>query len=737
MVRYMKISIYIVSLFFIISISAFAKKNFSGKVEEIGSNQPLAGASVRIENTQYGAYANSKGYFIIKNLPDNFTKGTLIISMVGYELISKKVDFNSDTNLVYKLKIQPLQTGEIVVSANKKVQALQDVPISLSVIDKRVLIDRGNNRLDDALEYVPGIEVNKDDVSIRGSAGFSFGLGSRVSLLIDGFPLMSGDNGDIKFDALPIFNIERIEVVKGASSALWGTGALGGLINLIMEEPKEVSEVKYRVFSGFYTQPRYEQWQFVDGLNFNSGLNLSFSQKFNKLSVLTSGSFYSDQGYRDYDDNQRWNAFSKLGYEFSSDTKLKFLLNGASENRADWVYWNSLDSATRPPTTTDRNIRISSKKYAAFGELSHSFNQNNFALVKLGVNYTTFHNSYSKDNLEYRQSDAASYFAELQGVSNLNLGDNPFNLIYGLSQNYTDVTSRTYGNRYQHIVSAYTQAEYTLPDVFIMTIGGRFDKEITESIESNLELSPKIGFNFPVASGLNLRASAGRGFRVAAVAERYSAVMFQGFEVLPNLQLKPEKSWSFEAGGTWHSIFGNTPIEVDFAIFQNGLENLIEPTFMGSGSSVIQFQNVVSARIQGFELGVRAFILNSIGVETSITLMNPRDLSNDKLLNYRSETLWYSRILLPLKFFEFQMDYRYKSRFENIDFQLGLVVNDPNARVDMHVVDARIIFDMKKLADLPFRVVINANNMLDYYYTEMVGNLARTRYLSLQIDGEL
>lgn len=728
-------------IYFLAVTFAFAKKDFTGKVFETGTEQPLIGASVRIENTQYGSNVNKSGVFTIKNLPDNFSTGALIISMIGYESIKQKVDFDADNNKIYNLKIQPLQTGEIVISANKRVQALQDVPISVSVIDKRVLIDRGINRLDDALEYVAGIEVNQDDVSIRGSAGFSFGVGSRVTLLIDGFPMMAGDNGDIKFDALPIINIDRIEVVKGAGSALWGTGAIGGIINLSIEEPKETAEFKYRLFSGIYTQPRYEQWRFTDGLNMNNGMNLSYSQKFNKFSIVTSGSIYSDQSYRDYCESDRWNVFSKLGYEFSSDTKIKFILNAALEDRDDWVYWHSLDSATHPPAEANRDVRISSYKYSTFGELSHSFNQNHFALAKLGVNITSYKNSFDindeEEAKEYRQSDAFSYFADFQGVSNFGIKGRGINMIYGITQTYTDVKSVNYGDRYQHIVSGYTQLEYTLPDVFTMTIGGRFDQELTDSIESKLEFSPKIGFNFPVAKGLNLRASAGEGFRVASVAERYSAILLQGFEVIPNLALKPEKSLSFEAGGTWQTLFGKTPFELDFAIFNNELKNLIEPTFITTGTANIQFQNIVSARIQGIETGVRTFLFNTVGLETSLTLMNPRDLSNEKVLNYRSEVLWYSRIILPLKYLELQMEYRYKSRVENVDVQLGFIVEDTDARVPMHVFDARLIFDMKKLAELPFRVTLNANNLLDYYYTEMVGNLARTRFLSLQIDGDL
>jgi iron complex outermembrane receptor protein len=724
-------------LFIFIYSFAFAKKDFSGQIIDESDNSPLPGTSIRIENTQYGAYSNSKGIFTIKNLPDNFKSGVLIISLIGYESIKQNVDFQNSDNYIFKMKVQPLQTGEVVVTANKKVQAIQDVPISVAVIDKRVLIDRAINRLDDALEYVPGVEVNQDNASIRGSSGFSFGVGSRVALLVDGFPLISGDNGDIKFDALPIFNIDRIEVVKGAGSALWGTGAIGGIINLMIEEPTENPVLKYRLFSGFYTQPRYEQWKFMEGNNVNKGANLSFSQKFDKFSLLTSGSIYRDDGYRDFDNSNRFNLFSKMAYEFSSDTKLKILFNGALEDRADWIYWNSLDSATRPPTNTNRSNRIESYKYSAYGELSQAFDYSNFGLLKFGINKTKYNNSYNASNPEFRQSDATSYFIDLQGVSNFAFSTRNLNITYGITQTYTDVKSFTYKDRYQSIAAAYTQLEYAVPETFTLTLGGRIDKELTENVKSDLEFSPKIGLNIPIAKNFNLRASAGRGFRVATVAEKYSAIFLQGFEVLPNLDLKPESSWSFETGGNIVLELFDNPAEIDFAIFNNDLENLIEPTFASDATAKIQFKNVVSARIRGAELGFRTYLFKTLGLETSLTFMDPRDLSTDKILNYRSEILWYSRLMLPYKFLELQMDYRYKSKVENVDVQLGLLVRDPDARVPMNVVDLRLICDFKKLYELPFRLTLNANNILDYYYTEMVGNLARTRFLSLQIDGEL
>ncbi len=114
--------------------------------------------------------------------------------------------------------------------------------------------------------------------------------------------------------------------------------------------------------------------------------------------------------------------------------------------------------------------------------------------------------------------------------------------------------------------------------------------------------------------------------------------------------------------------------------------------------------------------------------------MDPRDLTLDETLKYRSKFLWYNRIYIPIGDFELQADYRYISRVENVDQRLLIYIPDADARVAAHVLDARVIWNFKGIAELPIRFTINAKNLLDYYYTEMVGNLAPTRHINLQID---
>ncbi len=723
---------------FALSIANLASQTIQGTVQDAETEQNLSGATIRIEGTAYGAIADKSGRFTI-NITNPSPLIVLIASMVGYETQKRTIELtngNADVNI--RLRSQPLQTGEVVVSANKRVQAVQEVPISMSVIDRRQLDARGAISLERALEYVPGLEINQDNVSIRGTSGFSFGIGSRAALLLDGFPLLAGDNGDMKFDALPMFNIDRIEVVKGAGSALYGSGALGGVVNLITEQPRDKADIRFRAFTGFYTQPRHEQWVFSDDLQYRSGVNASFSQKIGKLGFLASGAYYNDMGYRYYDDRYILNFFGKLNYDLSSRTSLSLLINGSLDDKADWVYWNSLDSATRPPTGTDTQIRIKSDKFSSFAVLNHILNSKFFVTARTGFYLTEYNNTLPKTDIEHRQSQAITFNTEIQ--SNYNLNEISA-LTFGINSSNTIVESITYGNQIQNIYAAFIQTELKATSNIITTLGIRADYEnfMDKSNNSNISdgmlvFSPKFGMAFNYSYGLHIRASAGGGFRAPAIAERFSSVAFQGFEVLPNPDLKSERSWSYEIGANYKLNVGGTPIYLDLAVFQNDLYELIEPSFVSPTEARIQFINVTRAQIRGAEIGIKSFVAGLFGIETSYMYMEPRDLSDNSVLNYRSEHIWYNRLLLPLGDFEIQADYRYKSRVNNIDVQLGLLVKDSDARVDMHVLDARLIYDLKPLLGQNLKLTLNVNNIFDYYYTTMVGNLGMTRTLTLMLE---
>jgi outer membrane receptor for ferrienterochelin and colicins len=724
-----------VLLIFLSNILYAENFKISGSIQDFDSKSALIGATIKLEGTGLGAFSKNDGKFEINNIKKGSYK--IIISMIGYEALSKELNITGNQNdLNFSLKYKPFETSEIVISANKRVQSVQEVPISVSIMDQNTIKFRNINRIDDALRLIPGVNLNKDNVNIRGSSGFAFGIGSRVLLLMDGFPIMSADNGDIKFDAIPMLNVERIEVIKGAGSALYGTSALGGIINILTKEASENAEISVKSYYGLYTKPRYKQWEFTDNSLFNRGFDISVGKKFDKLGLVFSGGYRKDDSYRKYDDSKRFNILSKLSYEFTPTFNIKLLTHYAEEDRAYWIYWNGLDSALIPPTNTEENYRITSKKLNINSEINYIFDSKNFINFKASIFNTNFYNYYTSADTNVGMSNANAINLELQ--YNSILSDYLF-LTAGTTFNKNNVLSVIYGINSQTILGAYAQFEVKPISELIFTIGGRLDNEnvttaLSTSSNAQREVSPKFGVSYKPYSNLSLRGSYGHGFRAPKAAERFALFKAGGFDVIPNLNLNSERSNSIEIGGLFEFTIGSLPLSLDFSLFNNNFDNLIEPTFVTDNSkAVIKFLNVTKARINGIELNLKTLLFGALGLETSITYTDPRDLTLNETLKYRSNLLWYNHIFFKYSDFTVNIDYRFISRSETIDERLGLQVIDHDARVAAHVTDLSVTYDLNKLTGLSISPSIYVKNLFDYYYAEMPGNIALTRFIGFEL----
>ncbi len=699
---------------------------------------PLYGANIRVENMQIGARSNAEGTFTI----DRLQKGayTLRVSYVGYSTQIIPIQIASDDAIVritINLLRKDVNSSQVIVSAGKRTQSVQEVPVSVTLLDQQAIQQRNVNRIDEVLRYVSGVNVARDQVSIRGSSGFALGIGSRVALLLDGFPMLSADNGDMKFDALPMPEIQRVEVVKGAGSALYGTGALGGVVSLFTRNPVDTARIMVRSYAGFYTQPRYEQWQVHNDPPPLYGFDISYGQKINNLEMTILGGTRYDKSYRLTDQSRRYNLFTKLNYTFDKEarTSLTGIINIAHEDKGDWVFWNSLDSATRPPTTSNPNRMTISNKAMAGLNLRHIFHDNALLNIRSSVFLTDFDNYNLLPTEEAIASSASSFNTELQ--YSRSLFENVF-LTTGINTIINTVDAPIYGIKQQRFFSGYAQSEIK-PGIegLIMTIGGRVDYEQTDTSASHFVLSPKIAASWLSPFGVQFRASLGRGFRAATVAERFAALRFQGITVKSNLAINPEYSMSYEIGASTILPLNEEAdiLMLDIAVFNNSMDDLVEPSFTSTGN--IMFQNVTAARIQGIEIGMRTQFSNGLGIETSLTYMDPKDMTLNQILPYRSSILWYSRVSIPIiESITFQTDYRYLSKVELIDARIAALgfIADADARVPIHVCDMRFIVDMKSLIGKPMTITLNAKNVLDYYYTEIMGNLAPNRQLSIQAE---
>ncbi|MFN5875228.1 MAG: TonB-dependent receptor [Ignavibacteria bacterium] len=710
-------------------------KRVSGVVVDGLTSDPIRGAAVKISGQKSGTYTSAKGEFAIQvppATPSQTTSLFIVVSAIGYT--TDTIDINQRTTsssdqLIVSLTPSTLMRDEVIVSASKRVQAVQDVPISVSIMKSEDIQQRGVVRLDDALRYVSGITVVKDQVNIRGASGFALGVGSRTAVLLDGFSLLSGDNGDIKFDILPVMDIERVEIIKGAGSALYGTGALGGVVSIQTKRPTKDLTVVARSYGGIYTGAPYERWNYLSsGYTSLSGADVRVAQRVGDFEYSVSAGVRNDQGYRAFDGALRGFGFAKASYDIDKQQSLKLNIFHAEDERQNYLYWKDLKNATLPSANQILDEYLLTNKTAAGIEYNNVLDDQNTLIARYGFFRTGLGYIYSSSSLPPDYSIANAHTVDLQHNGSLT---DAMQLTSGLSARLNTVRSAIYGQTMQHIVSLFSQAEYKSEAGPVFTLGMRLDREETSTLTPHVVLSPKLGMSWPVSDDLSIRASTGRGFRAPTVAERYANVQYGPFKVKPNPSVQAEYSWSSEIGVNWKSR-EVLPIEIDVAVFDNELFSLIEPTFdLSSPEIPIIFTNLTRARIIGTEITARMAFGAGLLAETGLTLMDPRDMTLGTTLIFRNKMLWFSRAswtLLP--WLEIQAEYRYQDRISQINDRLALFITDADVRVPVHVLDARVFAKI----DRTWRLGLIGRNITNYAYVEAVGNLGPTRSVMLQLE---
>lgn len=203
-----------------------------GKVLNTENSEPIPGASVQVvNNPAKGTVSDVDGiYSLVLDTGDvklvcTYTgmAADTFVAHIGFEAITEH-----DIALAKASKL--LET--VVVSSGKFDQKLEELTVSMEVLKPSLINSRNTTTIETALEQTPGLTIIDNDPQIRGGSGFTFGVGSRVAIVVDGIPLLSGDAGRPEWNYIPVENIEQIEIIKGASSVLYGSSALSGVINI-------------------------------------------------------------------------------------------------------------------------------------------------------------------------------------------------------------------------------------------------------------------------------------------------------------------------------------------------------------------------------------------------------------------------------------------------------------------------------------------------------------------------
>lgn len=581
-----------------------------GRVFDQESGTGLPGATIILRRNS-GTTTGEDGRFELNERSGNTT---LTIQYIGYKPATRNflLSDNDTVTLEIGLEYVVAEIDQVVVSASRIEQRIAELTISMSLIKPEYLASSHISDAQELINKTSGIEVLDGQASIRGGSGFSYGAGSRVLALVDGLPIMTADAGNIRWQFLPLDNISQIEIIKGASSVIYGSSALNGIINFRTADASVNPETKFYLETGIYDRPANKNWIWWNTPRVFSSTSASHLQRFGNTDIGAGLFITNDNGYRSLNDDQLGRINFKLKHRSKSIEGLVYgaNMNGGITKKTDFLLWeDALTGALKQNEETA--IQLNSNFFTL--DPYFSFRKNDHIKHELRGRFSSSKNRFP--NSGQNDSHAMNFFAEYQfwnkfsEISALNAG---------LSENYSLVNSNFYGDHQAFNIGAYTQLDINPTERLKIVSGVRLEHNTLDGIADQLVPLFRAGINYKVLDYTFMRASFGQGYRFPSIAEKHATTTLGSIKIYPSPYIESEKGWNSEIGikqGIANRYFKG---QLDLAFFYSQYTNMIEYLFGiypdpldGSFGYGFKATNIEAARVYGFELEYT--ILKTIG----------------------------------------------------------------------------------------------------------------------------
>ncbi len=647
--------------------------NLTGKVVDSLSNSEMEGVRVMIANTSYGTFTDSSGSFSLKIYDRPSDSVQLVISQLGYTRKRIPIQLVSGTWEPVHIALSPLSylSQDVVITASKGIaQYQQDIPVSISVIRPDFIDLQSSPEVTKILNRIPGVDEQDGQINIRGSSGYAYGVGSRVMVAIDGIALLSSESTAALSNLVPVDNISQIEVLKGASSVLYGSGAMGGVINIITTDPPRNPRTSVRLRGGIYDTPANKALDWDGGAHaYQASAHIYHARKVGDLGVTLQTDLIKDSGYMQATDRESFRGLLRLDYEPASVPGLSARLQVISfvDSGSSTLYWRSYapdsnfvqsgsdtvwevsgggltptedSGGNRKQFKTQWSVDPSVKYLSPNGDLI--WYRGRF-LNNQNTNDTdqSNHNSIFYHDLMY-QRNLGRFFSWIGGIAfthSVVRGDS----LFGGTANINGQTLVGDGRHRGNSTGLYTQLEGELGKLHI-SLGFRWERIKVDTLPVESRPILRAGINYELRRGTNIRASFGQAFRVPSVAERFTNTTGGGLVIQPNPDIKSETGYSAELGIRQGFKLQRNDLllggYLDLAGFQMEFDNMIEfgldTLILTAGSGGINTDvafstiNVANARIIGIELtgmGQIQWHKWTFGFSGGVTWVDPMDLN--------------------------------------------------------------------------------------------------------------
>ena len=584
---------YLKILLLIFSVTCSSQNNsLTGKISDRLEN--LSYANIYIQNTKFGTSSNDEGYYQIKNIPSGTYK--IVVSSIGYNTKTIEITFNKDEKIIQNFSlVSDNSLDEIVVSGNLKPVSKSASSVPVDVYSKSFFKKNPTPSIFESLQNVNGVRpqlncnvCNTGDIHINGLEGpYTF-------VLIDGMPIVSGLSTVYGLTGIPQALIQRVEVVKGPASTLFGSEAVGGIINIITKKPSNSPMLFVDSFSSSWEE-----------INTDIGFKYNASKKIQGLLGINYFNYQNiidnnNDNFTDLTLQNRISIFNKLNIERSNNKLFTVAFRYVYEDR-----WGGETNWNKSFRGTDLvyGESIYTSRWETFGTYELPTTEN----IRLQFSANGHHQDsfYGTDSYKANQLIA---FGQL--VYNKKI-KKKHDLLFGIAYRNTTYDDNTFATSESdgvtnkpsiiHLPGVFIQDEMNLTNQHKLLIGARYDYN---SLHGTI-FSPRVNYKWNSKNNKNiLRFSVGNGFRVANIFTEDHAALSGAREVVFEGELSPETSWNANVNYVKKISINNTLVSLDASGFYTHFNNRILPDYETDPNKIIY------ANLNGFSVS-RGVSLNS------------------------------------------------------------------------------------------------------------------------------
>ena len=750
--------------FFLLGLSAFSQSIFKGTITHAYTNSPIQHAYISIKELNVNTYTGTNGNFEFKDIP----KGDYHIKVkkIGFQDTVFSIKLISETYII-NLSLTPgsYEMDSVIVTATRTEKNTTDLPVSIGIINRELIQSIPAITADEYLVYISGINISRHfgifyktgDVTMRGLNRNVYTL-----LLIDGIPASIVDGGAANWNRINPENIRKVEVIKGPNSSLYGSNAMGGVINIITKKPTQAFKGDAKIFYGTYN-------------TFGGSLNLSGSTIKNEKGFYwaTDGFVRRSNGYVLYPDSLKEstdvatylnenNLTLRSGFQFNKHHNIEMQLTlsdntmGAGRKifeekgnyeRDLFYFWNARYNGT-----------IGKAKIYAAAFYKYNWNDAQKESIKQNGSYT-FLNTYTNSNdkglwcnvsIPFKQNHTFTFGLDSK------IGKTTSSDIYRTSTDTVTYQGNLdyYGlylqddiviikNKLKSIVGIRSDlVNFYNPDFYIDAPSGITSfmlPYLTSLKEKNWKaISPKAGLLYKFNDSLSVYLNFSKGFRSATLSDMCkTGDVNKGFK-LANPDLKPEFISNIESG----VIYKYKNLEIESTVFYSIGKNF--QYFVGTGDSiyttktkkqpVIKRENISRVEIYGAEISMHLTINSKLSFFANYTFNHSQIKDFDTTI-FISKNLT-DKFLIDVPTHRIFSGFIYKSNLFNASMVHKYVSASWADDENTIKVKGYSLFDAKisKKVFSDFNISIIAENIFNTVYLDSKGMLPPGRFFLASIQ---